>query len=129
MIVTAIDLANERIALLPPGWQLDGTPHDALVLLRRRWKNQMANHRSMRSLPSGLGMAVGADSDKGVFYEGVPVGWSDGRLIFETVDGFRHGRVKRRAVAADFDIVEMRTGKVLAAVRKPAGDAPSKEGC
>lgn len=127
MIVTELDLGSERLALLPAGWQQDGTPQAALQLFRRRWKNQMANHRTMRTLPSGLGMAVGADSERGVFYEAVPLGWSDGQLIFDTVDGFQHGRVKRRPVEADFDIVELRSGQVLAEVRKKAaGDAAAK---
>lgn len=128
MIVTEEDLLSDEIALLPPGWQEDGAAHVALGLFRRRHKNQMANCRTMRLLPSGLGLAVGADSDKGVVFEAVPLGWSDGRLIFDTVDGFQRGRVKRRAVAADFDVVDLRTGEVLASVRRGADQTPRQGG-
>lgn len=117
MIVTQHDLESGKLALLPPDWRIHGTARQALAVQRRRWHNQLANHRNMRTLPSGSGLVVGADSDRGIVIERVPLCWRFRVLIFAIVPGSPSGEILTREVPADFDVVEVESSQVLASAR------------
>lgn len=117
MRVTQEDLDSGRLALLPPDWRVHGTARQALAVQRRRYQNQLANHRSMRTLPSGSGLVVGADSDRGVVTELVPQGWRCRILVMAIVPGSSTAQIQTREVATDFDVVDLATSQVLASCR------------
>lgn len=117
MIVTKKDLESGRLALLPPDWRVHGTARQALAVQGRRWQNQLANHRSMRTMPSGSGLVVGADSDRGVVTELVPQGWRRRVLVMAITPGSATAEPLTREVATDFDVVEVTTSQVLASCR------------
>ena len=117
MIVTQHDLESGKLAILPPDWRTHGTARQALAVQGRRWQNQLANHRNMRTLPSGSGLVVGADSDRGILIERVPKRWCFRVLLFAIVPGSPSAEILTREVPADFDVVEVASSQVLASVR------------
>lgn len=117
MRVTKEDLQSGRIALLSPDWRQHQTADGALALQRRRWHHQLCNHRSMRTMPSGSGLVVGADSDRGVIIELVPQGWRYRILVMAIVPGSATAEMLTREVQTDFDVVEVATNTVLASAR------------